>query len=112
MCNVCAEQAKHALPARRAFLKTAACAAASLSVASLAIAPQAFAAGPKAPPKPENALTPDTALKRLLDGNARYIAGTTQRYDFRHEREALSGGQNPFAAILSCADSRIAPEFC
>jgi carbonic anhydrase len=111
MCNVCAEQAEHALPARRAFLKTAA-AAASLSVANLAIAPQEFAAGPKAPPKPENALTPDAALKRLLDGNARYIAGTTQRYDFRHEREALSGGQNPFAAILSCADSRIAPEFC
>jgi carbonic anhydrase len=111
MCNVCAERAEHALLARRGFLKAAA-AAASLSVASLAVAPQAFAAGPKTPPKPENALTPDAALKRLLDGNARYIAGTTQRYDFRHEREALSGGQNPFAAILSCADSRIAPEFC
>src|ERR1700729_532346 len=106
MCNVCAEQAEHVLPARRGFLKAAAC------VPSLAIAPRAFAADPKTPPKPENALTPDAALKRLLDGNARYIAGTTQRYDFRHEREALSGGQNPFAAILSCADSRIAPEFC
>jgi carbonic anhydrase len=107
MCNVCAERAKHTLPARRGFLKTAACVA-----ASLAIAPQALAAGPKTPPKPQNALTPAAALKRLLDGNARYIAGTTQRYDFRHEREALSGGQNPFVAVLSCADSRIAPEFC
>src|SRR5580704_9140261 len=106
MCNVCAEQAEHVLPARRGFLKAAAC------VASLAIAPRAFAADPKTPPKPQNALTPDAALKRLVDGNARYIAGTTQRYDFRHEREALSSGQNPFAAILSCADSRIAPEFC
>ena len=28
------------------------------------------------------------------------------------ERAVLSGGQNPFAAILSCADLRIAPEFC
>ncbi len=26
--------------------------------------------------------------------------------------EALSTGQNPFAAVLSCADSRIAPEYC
>jgi carbonic anhydrase len=112
MCNVCEEQTKHALQGRRGFLKAAACAAASLSIANLAIAPQAFAAPPKAPPKPENAITPDAALKRLLDGNARYIAGTTQRYDFRHQREALSSGQNPFAAILSCADSRIAPEFC
>jgi carbonic anhydrase len=67
---------------------------------------------PKAPPKLDNVLSPDAALKRLLAGNARYIAGTTQRYDFRSEREALSTGQNPFAAILSCADSRIAPEFC
>ena len=33
------------------------------------------------------------------------------RHDFKHEREALAGGQNPFAAILSCADSRIAPEY-
>ena len=33
------------------------------------------------------------------------------RHDFATEREALTGGQNPFAAILSCADSRIAPEY-
>jgi carbonic anhydrase len=33
------------------------------------------------------------------------------RHDFRREREALVGGQNPYAAILSCADSRIAPEY-
>ncbi len=107
MCDVCGDQTKHTLLARRGFLKTAAYATASFTAA-----PYAFAAPPKAPPKPENAITPDAALKRLLDGNARYIAGTTQRYDFRHQREALSSGQNPFAAILSCADSRIAPEFC
>jgi carbonic anhydrase len=34
-----------------------------------------------------------------------------QRHDFKREREALVGGQNPYAAILSCADSRIAPEY-
>jgi len=49
---------------------------------------------------------------RLMKGNARYVEGVSRRHDFRHEREALSGGQNPFAAILSCADSRIAPEYC
>ncbi len=107
MCELCGRRTDRAFPGRRSFLKAAAGAAASFTLAS-----RALAAGPKAPPKQENVLPPDAALKRLLDGNARYVAGTTQRYDFRHEREALSGGQNPFAAVLSCADSRIAPEFC
>jgi carbonic anhydrase len=65
----------------------------------------------KAPPKPQNVLSPDAALERLLKGNARYVEGVSLRHDFKHEREALAGGQNPFAAILSCADSRIAPEY-
>jgi carbonic anhydrase len=63
------------------------------------------------PPKPQNALSPDAALERLLKGNARYVEGVSLRHDFKHEREALAGGQNPYAAILSCADSRIAPEY-
>jgi len=63
------------------------------------------------PPKPENVISPDASLKRLMDGNARYVEGVARRHDFKHEREALSGGQNPYAGILSCADSRIAPEY-
>lgn len=34
-----------------------------------------------------------------------------RRHDFKAEREALSRGQNPYAGILSCADSRVAPEY-
>ena len=45
-------------------------------------------------------------------GNRRYVEGVSKRHDFLHERESLSAGQNPFAAVLSCADSRIAPEYC
>jgi carbonic anhydrase len=45
-----------------------------------------------------------------MDGNARYVNGLAKRHDFLAEREALVGGQNPYAGILSCADSRIAPE--
>jgi carbonic anhydrase len=107
MCEICSAAAKDPLMARRSFLQFAAVAA-----AGLATVPPVLAAPIKTPPKPQNAITPEAALKRLLDGNVRYTAGTTQRYDFRHEREALAGGQNPFAAVLSCADSRIAPEFC
>jgi carbonic anhydrase len=46
-----------------------------------------------------------------MKGNARYVEGVSRRHDFKSEREALVGGQNPYAGILSCADSRVAPEF-
>jgi carbonic anhydrase len=85
---------------------------AAAAVAALAAPHRAFAAKAKAPPKPQNVLPPDAALDRLMKGNARYIKGAGTAPDFRLDREALSKGQNPFAAILSCADSRIAPEFC
>jgi carbonic anhydrase len=107
MCELCGETTSHATIGRRNLLKLGAVAA-----AALAIAPPAFAAKAKAPPKPQNVLTPDAALDRLMKGNARYVDGTSKRHDFLHEREALSKGQNPVAAVLSCADSRIAPELC
>lgn len=56
-------------------------------------------------------LTPDQALARLIEGNKRYIRGDMKSHDFIAERPALVVGQNPFAGILSCADSRIAPEY-
>ena len=62
-------------------------------------------------PKPENVLSPDQALERLLQGNRRYVQGVAKRHDFHAEREALVGDQNPYAGILSCADLRIAPEY-
>ncbi|WP_071916441.1 carbonic anhydrase [Bradyrhizobium japonicum] len=64
----------------------------------------------KGTPKPDNLLSPDAALKRLLMGNDRYVQGTSRADDFRRERSALVEGQNPYAAVLSCADSRVAPE--
>src|SRR5215471_6229745 len=85
---------------------------AGTAAAGFALAPHAFAAPAAAPPKPGNVLSPEAALERLMKGNARYVEGISRRHDFRHEREALSRGQNPFAAVLSCADSRIAPELC
>jgi len=107
MCELCTANATTPHIARRNVLKLAA-----IATAGFAIAPRAFAKETKAPPKPENVLSPDAALDRLMKGNARYIDGLTKRHDFKHEREALSKGQNPFAAVLSCADSRIAPELC
>jgi len=90
---------------RRRFLGLAAAAAASL------VLPGTGFAAKKVTPKPENVLTPDAAFERLMKGNARYVAGNSTRHDFRHQREALVAGQNPFAGILSCADSRIVPDY-
>ena len=55
------------------------------------------------------ALAPDMPV-RLVQGNARYVAGRSTQRDFSVGRVARTTGQRPFAAILSCADSRIAPE--
>jgi hypothetical protein len=74
---------------------------------SFALAKSAQAAALKSPPKPQNVLSPKAALDRLMAGNTRYVEGVSRRHDFAHEREALTKGQNPFAAILGCADSRV-----
>jgi carbonic anhydrase len=111
MCNRCDEPYEHRSLSRRGALRFAAVAAATLATAHATV-DGARAAKVAAPPKPANVLPPDAALDRLMKGNARYVDGVSRRHDFKHEREALSAGQNPFAAILSCADSRIAPEYC
>jgi len=54
--------------------------------------------------------TPDAALNLLLEGNTRYVANQPRERDFSAGRVARSQGQAPFAAILGCADSRVAPE--
>jgi carbonic anhydrase len=116
MCEVCGQELHHPLvPSRRKFILGAA--AIGLAVAGRAEAKEKKREKEddedkkKPPPKPQNLLSPDAALERLQEGNARYIRGLALRHDFKHEREALAGGQNPYAAILSCADSRIAPEY-
>jgi carbonic anhydrase len=52
------------------------------------------------------ATSPQDALARLRDGNARFVAGRTQARNFPAEVRATAPGQYPFAVILSCLDSR------
>jgi len=56
------------------------------------------------------AMTPDQALRLLQEGNARFVAGTTLRRDLLAQVRETSAGQYPFAAVLGCIDSRVAPE--
>ena len=51
------------------------------------------------------------ALDLLKEGNARFVSGAlTPKDDYATLREKLSGGQHPFAVVLCCSDSRVAPE--
>jgi carbonic anhydrase len=45
----------------------------------------------------------------LADGNARYRDGRLELRDFSPVSQQLTTAQQPFASILTCADSRIAP---
>ncbi|PYT00055.1 MAG: carbonic anhydrase [Acidobacteria bacterium] len=53
-------------------------------------------------------MTPHLALARLKDGNARFAAGNAQSHSkYRAEVTETGKGQYPFAAFVSCIDSRV-----
>ena len=55
--------------------------------------------------------TGDEALKRLLEGNDRYVADKTKPInEGKDRREKVMKRQRPFALIFSCVDSRVPPE--
>src|SRR5215475_7453997 len=57
-------------------------------------------------------LTPDQALKELMDGNERFASGrmTSFEHDLAILKDKTVDKQEPFAAVLSCADSRVPVE--
>ncbi len=59
---------------------------------------------------PQNAITPAAALQRLVEGNARYARNQPTAKDYSAGRAARAIAQYPVAAILGCADARVAPE--
>jgi carbonic anhydrase len=52
------------------------------------------------------------ALARLREGNARFVAGlrSTHRLASHARRAELAAGQEPFAIVLGCSDSRVPAE--
>ena len=91
---------------RRSFLRLASAAAFGFGLLT-----RSQAAESDAPPKPQNVLSSKEALERLMEGNDRYVDGKMKPHDYISERPALALGQNPFAGILGCADSRVGPEY-
>jgi len=51
------------------------------------------------------------ALKKLEEGNARFVAGkSTEHHEDKDWRDSLVDGQRPFAVVISCSDSRVPTE--
>ena len=89
----------------------------SIALASLALVTTGAAASEPAHGQPAGhgehaaAQSPDAVLKALLTGNERFVAGTATRPHAGYARRAdLVKGQHPIAAVVGCADSRVAPE--
>jgi carbonic anhydrase len=95
------------LPARRRFLQLAAGSAAmgllARAVTKLSFPEPAFA---------QSTLTPDAALGELMAGNKRFTTGkmTHHEHDLEILKQNTIDKQEPFAAVLSCADSRVPVE--
>jgi carbonic anhydrase len=94
MCELCSPNAQPLLSRRGVFGAVS---------AALAVA----AAGPA----PSSSLSGSEALRRMMDGNARYVANRTHPADFAAGRAARVATHRPIAALLSCSDARVGPEF-
>ena len=53
----------------------------------------------------------ESPYERLCEGNARFVSGESLFRDHVSRRSELVSGQRPFAGIITCSDSRIAPEY-
>ena len=88
---------------RRAFFRRTLTAAGTAALSGLGWEPRSLA---------QTALSPEAALQQLIDGNRRFAEGhlTSFTEDLEILKAKTVDRQEPFAAVLSCADSRVPVE--
>lgn len=88
---------------RRVFFRETLTVAATAALSGLAWEPTAWA---------QTTLSPEAALQQLIEGNQRFALGrmTSFAEDFDILKAKTVDKQEPFAAVLSCADSRVPVE--
>ncbi len=89
MCVICGDAQHDPAFSRRSFLRTGAVAALAPWGVGTALAADPPKPGAAPPP---NAIAPAEALKRLMEGNARYAANTPNQRDFSAGRVARVAG--------------------
>jgi carbonic anhydrase len=107
-CGICDAGGDRGHPrrSRRALLRSGLAAAASLALGTDA------GVGRPATAQAQTSMTPDQALAELSDGNKRFQQQqlTSFKEDLNALKRQTASGQAPFAALLSCADSRVPVE--
>ena len=58
----------------------------------------------------QDGISPDRAIERLKEGNQRFLNKNETERDLHVQVNQTSGGQFPYAAVLSCIDSRVPVE--
>ena len=86
--------------ARSLFSLAVAVALAGVGIVGLADEPHAAPAG----------ASPQAALEKLKAGNKRFVEQKLADKGLAERRAATANGQQPYAIVLACADSRVAPE--
>jgi carbonic anhydrase len=78
----------------------------------IALAAVGVVAGTGEPTLAQSALTGEASLRELMAGNERFIVGKISSFpeDLKILQEKTVLKQEPFAAVLSCADSRVPVE--
>ena len=71
-----------------------------------------FALAAPSAARAQTSQSPDAALRQLTDGNARFVSGRLASFDedLAILKQKTVAKQEPFAAVLSCADSRVPVE--
>ena len=55
----------------------------------------------------QDGISPDRAIEMLKEGNQRFLNKNQIIRDLHTQVEETSQGQNPYAVVLSCIDSRV-----
>jgi carbonic anhydrase len=105
-CSCCGDDPHRAglgVASRRGFMATGLAAGVALTASNAILMGRASA---------QTTLSPDAALQALLDGNKRFVSKqlTSLDADLSILRNNTVAKQEPFAAVLSCADSRVPVE--
>ena len=58
----------------------------------------------------QKATTPGQALKKLKEGNERFVSGKPLKRNYLAQVNETSKGQYPYASVVSCLDSRTSTE--